>query len=750
MRKTWAVFSLGLVTLVTAYFGFILPDTQFDYDFDTFFKPDDAATQYFKHHRETFGTDNDFILIGLVSQSGVFNSGFLNNVDSLTEKLEALPLVKRVVSPGNLFYPVRAPLIGTIFQKRVLSGKREADSLRVFRDPSLTGNIFSTDTTAISLVVTTDPGLSKSKSDQISASIHRVTEEFDFDGVHLAGRAIGQVVYVHKIQTEFGIFMGISLLFIVLLLLVTFRSFRGILLPLATVLIAVVWAIGLLTLSGKGISILLNMLPPIIFVVGMSDAIHLYSRYLEELRKGESREVAIRRMVFQTGKAAFYTSLTTAIGFASLYFTGIPALQDFGIFTAAGVMSAYAVAILLMPSWLRLTPVPRKSIARSEGNWEQFLQRLYTVVVERRKTISVGAVVLTILLAGVVSQIKLNSFILDDLRPDEPLRKDFAFFETYFSGVRPFEMGVKLRDSAGTLLDRKHLLALNEIEQMLRTDYDVHAIQSPVAVIKAVNRMDHNGDNHYYRLPGTEREWRKAERTVNTALKSGKLHSVLTDDGRYASISGRTSDYGSRYFESANARLMDFIDTQQYDREMEFEITGTGTLIDRTNQNLVSSLGKGLGTAFLLIAVVMGLLFKSVKMALIALIPNLLPLLALGAVMTLAGIALKMSTSIIFTIAFGIAVDDTIHILSRYRLESRSGTTETAFKRAFIHTGKSVILTSIILLGGFISLCFSSFQSTFYIGLLVSLTLIFALLFDLCLLPVLIVKDGPSLRNKIF
>lgn len=743
MRKPRAVFFLIVVLLTTFLFGLTLPDTHFDYEFSSFFKPGDEATQYFENHRETFGTDNDFILIGLVSRAGVFDPGFLSEIKKLTADLQQLPLTKKVISPTTLSFAIRAPLIGSIFREPVIRGDRKKDSLRVFSDPSLSGNIFSKDTTAISIVLVTEANLSKAKSDSVSQGIHRILSGYNFDGVHLAGRAIGQVVYVNKIQTEFGIFMGISLLFIVVLLFITFRSFRGIAIPLVTVLFAVLWSIGILTLSGKGISILLNMLPPIIFVVGMSDAVHLYTRYLEELRAGASKQVAIHRMIFDTGQAAFYTSLTTAIGFASLYLTGIPALQDFGIFTAAGVMSAYIIAITLLPSWLVLTKVPEKSIHRSKGNWENFLRKILAPVLHYRKRVPGILIALAIVLAAFASQIGQNSFILDDLRPDEPLRKDFAFFENNFSGVRPFELGVKNKDTTASLLTRKKLLALAKVERHLRENYDVNAIQSPLTAVKEINRMRHGGRNAYYKLPDSEGDWKNVEKDLKKAQKAGKLHAVLTSDGSYAAISGRTDDRGANYFAKANADLQSFIAKNGLNKNLEFEVTGTGTLIDRTNQNLVLSLGKGLGTAFVLIALVMGFLFRSVKMALLALIPNIMPLLALGATMTLLGIDLKMSTSIIFTIAFGIAVDDTIHLLSRYRLEMKKGNSKRrALESAFVHTGKSVIVTSIILFGGFVSLCFSSFQSTFYIGLLVTLTLIYALVFDLFLLPAILSGSG--------
>ena len=739
MTKKWAIFFLFAVIAVTVLFGLTLPNTKFDYDFDKFFKPDDEPTQYFNEHRNTFGTDNDFILIGVVNRGGVFDKSFLSEIEKLTDEVKELPYVKDVISPSTLKNYVREPLTGAIFQTPVIRGDREKDSIRVFTDQSLVDNIFSENAPAISLVVITEPKLSKNKSDVISTALKTTIQKFKFDDVHLAGRAIGQVVYVNKIQTEFSLFMGIALIFIVILLFVMFRSVRGVLIPLATVLVAVVWSIGILNLSGKGISILLNMLPPVIFVVGMSDAVHLYSRYLEELREGATKARAIHLMVFDTGLAALFTSLTTAIGFASLYLTGIPALQEFGVITASGVIAAYVISITMLPAWLVLTEPPHKVINREKGNWHKHLEGFLIPIIHHRKWVILGTIVIAIGFGFAASRLELNNFILEDLKPDEPMRKDFAFFDVNFAGVRPFELGLKLKNKDDSFLTPQNIDKLNKLQDFLKSTYGVHAMLSPVTAAKESNRMRHAGKNEFYSLPQSASDWKKTEKDLKDIVKTGKLKPVLDKNQQYARISGRTSDLGAQYFDSANVALQTFAEAEGITKIMDIEITGTGTLIDRTNQNLVYSLAKGLGSAFFLIALLMGVMFRSIKMVIIALIPNLLPLVAIGGVMAIFGIDLKMSTSIIFTIAFGIAVDDTIHLLSRYKLEMRNGkSSNEALRHAFVHTGKAIIITSIILFGGFISLCFSSFQSTFYIGLLVTLTLGFALFFDLTILPALL------------
>jgi hypothetical protein len=362
MNKKQAIAAVILILLVSVFLGYQIKDIYFDYNFDKFFKPDDLQTEYFNEHRNAFGTDNDFILIAIENEAGVFEQSFLDKVDSLTERLKNVPHVVKVISPTTLKTNVRDRHTGMVFSSPLLRGDRERDSLRAFSDPSYADNFFSQATRAISLVVLTEQNLSKNKSDVVDGHLREILKETSFDGYHLAGRAIGQVVYINKIQKEFLMFMALSVVLVIIILFIMFRSFRGVIIPLVTVLLSVVWSLGILNLANLGIGILLNMLPPVIFVVGMSDAVHLYSRYLEELRKGNSKKKAIHETIFDTGLATLLTSLTTAVGFASLYFTGIPSLQEFGLITASGVIAAFIIAITLLPAWLVLTGVPEKTL----------------------------------------------------------------------------------------------------------------------------------------------------------------------------------------------------------------------------------------------------------------------------------------------------------------------------------------------------------------------------------------------------
>jgi predicted RND superfamily exporter protein len=446
-------------------------------------------------------------------------------------------------------------------------------------------------------------------------------------------------------------------------------------------------------------------------------------------------------MTTDTGLATLLTSITTSIGFASLWFTGIPSLQEFGVLTAVGVMAAFVIAIIMMPACLTLFSEPKRYLeSNSTQKWDGFLLSMFDFVTKYRKKVFITTGLLSVAMIAGVTTIDLNNYLLEDLKKSEKLRRDFTFFDQYFSGVRPFDMGLEW-DNEVDLSDPEYFQSLDKIHHFLEANYGVGAVMSPLSVLKELNRSSHGGRNEFYRLPEKEGELKRLLKDYKKILSTGKISNLTTEDGGYIRVLGRVGDLGAQHFASKNEELNDFLEREGIAKKATVTITGTGTLIDRTNQTLVESLSKGLGAAFILISILMGLMFRSFRMVLIALVPNLLPLLAVGAVMALAGINLNMSTSIIFTIAFGIAVDDTIHLLSRYKLELMKGKSQyDAMRNAYLHTGKALIITSIILFGGFIGLCFSSFQSTFFIGLFVTLTLGFALLFDFTLLPPLVIS----------
>ncbi|HRH37232.1 MAG TPA: MMPL family transporter [Flavobacteriales bacterium] len=349
----------------------------------------------------------------------------------------------------------------------------------------------------------------------------------------------------------------------------------------------------------------------------------------------------------------------------------------------------------------------------------------------------VGFVVIAALGTLGASRLKVNNYLLEDLANNDPMKQGFLWFEKNFGGVRPFELQIDVAQGK-SVWDKDVLQELEKVQAYVDTAYGVDGITSPVTVMYSLNKAFNGGDTAYYRLPEDQDD---CARLAKRAKIFGKqlLASVVNDDGSQARLSGRLEDEGGFVHKGKNAALQAYIE-RNIDRALiSFHQTGMAYLIDRNNATLSGQLLQGMGLAVLLTALIMLWFFRDWRMVLVALIPNLVPLVFIAGVMGYFGIDLKVSTAIIFSIAFGIAEDDTIHMLASLRQNMREGRSPAyALKRTYLRTGKAVTVTSLMLLSGFVALIASDFASIRYMGLLITCTLAFAFVAELLLLPALV------------
>lgn len=734
---------LGIIAAWTVLSGVLALQLGFDYNFENFFPQDDPETEFFRTYRDLFESDNDYIIIGLENRGGVFNPEFLEKADALVDQLQALPNVDTVVSPTRFETALRDPFIGTVFRKPLLRRTdREAlqrDSAKIWERNELIGTFFSADGQSIALQINHKQYLSKQACDTIAIDIERVLNQTSFDATHAVGRSIGQRYYVQTMQRELLVFTSLGILLIITFLWIAFRSAWGIWVPISVVLLSVVWVLGIMKLAGKPIDIMLIILPTIIFVVGMSDVVHILTRYFEELRNGLSKIGAVKIAFKEVGLATLLTSVTTAVGFLTLMTSSIQPIANFGSTTAIGVFVAFILAFTMLPAVLILSPRPDVDAKPSNQMfWTRKLHRSLRWTFRNKGFILIFSGLVIVASGFGLSRIEVNNFLLEDLKDSDPLKKEFVYFEDHFAGGRPFELAIVLHENA-QIFDLDVLRDLEELETYLGSTYGVGSLLSPARIIKTANREMQGGADAYFTIPGEQADIDKLVRTVKRFDQDSVLQLFVHESRAIARMQGKVGDLGAREFAKRNAALTSYMADQLPDRKFDIRITGTANLVDLNNESLAVDMTFGLGIAFIVVALIIGLLFRSFRMVIICLIPNIMPLLMIAGYMGFTGIDLKVSTSIIFTIAFGIAVDDTIHFMSKLRLELAKGKSMLyALKRTHLSTGKAIIVTSIILCGGFLTLIFSGFLGTFYIGLLVSMTLLFAVLADLFLLPVLI------------
>jgi uncharacterized protein len=743
--------ALIFIFLVSVLAAILSSHLKFDYNFESFFPQDDPELDFYNSFRKEFGTDNDYIILGIENKQGVFQKPFLKSLQALTDSLKNLNHITSVLSPVTQKSVIVAPL-GGYFEIPYLHIEDESlypsDSARIFNNAELMENFFSKDAKSVALYIRTVDNPSKLRSDSIINSLENLLSHFHFDKIHIAGKVKAQQVYLKKMEDELFIFIIASALLVIFFLVIAFRSFWGVWLPLLVVALAVLWTFGFMQATGKEIDLLTTLMPTILFVVGMSDVVHIISKYLDELRQGLSKKDAIKKSIKEVGLATFLTSLTTSIGFITLASNGIQPVKEFGLYLAAGVFIALILSLLIIPAVFLELPRPDVSKKKMQSLfWVRVLNKLLLFIFKNSKYVGMAFLLVSVLSLFGISKIKVNSVLLEDLNKEMPLKKSFMFFEDHFSGVRPFEMVLELKDPAQNVFDEDVMRDLDKIDSYLTNSYGVGYVISPVTIVKSASRAINGGGNDYYQIPPTD-EYQKLKQKLQAYGKRKEFKSVISDEGRKIRFTGKLKDKGSHHFRLKNEELNKFIGEEIGIHKISYTLTGAAHLIDKSTSGLAINLLVGLSFAFAVIALIVAFMFRSFRMVLIALVPNVLPLIMIGGIMGFSGIDLKISTAVIFTIAFGIAVDDTIHFFSRLKIELSKGKSGLyALKRTFISTGKAIILTSIILCGGFLTLVFSDFESTFYIGILVSLTLFFAILADLFLLPVLLLWNY-RIKNK--
>lgn len=732
--KLTIVFTL----ILTVLFAIKIPDLKFDYNFEAFFPNEDNELEIYETHRNRFEWDNEFVLLGIENNKGIFNKEFLEKIDDLTNELKGLNYIDRVLSPTNLktiSYDGLMPV-----EKKLLHVSNpdlyKEDSTIIYKSKELMGSFFPKDGKSLSIFMKTDEGLSKAKSDSLAINIEKTFSKYNFEEVHFVGRIVAQDVYLKNLQNEFVYFLAISFALVIVFLWMSFRSVEGIIYPLIIVLTSIYFTLGVMAYLNKSLDIMTVMLPTMIFITGMSDVVHFFSKYVEENEKGISKTEIFKLVIKEVGFPTFLTLITTAIGFLSLLFSSIIPIRNFGFYTTVGITIAFILTYTLLPALLFLFNSkkikPKKVHAKTP---DVIMPRLMFWVLRNQKKIGIVTLFLLIFFAIGIYKIKVNNILLEDLSDGVKIKQDFAFFDKHYSGVRPIEIAIEISDKNKTVWDYDVVKQLYQIDEFLKQEYKAGFLYSPAMIVKTLHKAINSSNTEF----PTEEEYVDIKEEILKNKKNKDIMRIVTTDGKFARISGKMNDFGSLVVNKMNMNFKSFLDDQINPNQIKVQITGAAHLVDLNNDYMVSNMVSGFIFSFLVTALLTFILHKSLRMVFVFLIPNVIPLIVVAGIMGYAGIELKAATSLVFSIAFGIATDDTIHFISRLKIELDQGKNLLyAFKRTFLETGKPIVLTSFILTGGFISLTISDFQSTFYFGFLLCITMLIALLADLFLLPVLL------------
>ncbi len=730
-----AFFSLAAIVSVFALF-----QLKFAFDFEQFFPTNDPDLAFFNEFIKDFETDDNFMLIAACRKEGVFEQEFLKKVHDLSIQAKRLPYVVESQSLTKFSYPLKTPFGITAIPAIHINEpeKYEADKARALQDERLLYNLINEDATALVVALKTTESIDLFQSRELMPKIDSLVATYDFEEFHFLGRPYFQKELVAMQQREVMVSASISAILVSLVMLWLFRRLWGVSIALVSIGLGMLLFMGFLGLSGRELNAMSALYPVLMIIVGTSDVIHIMSKYIDELKKGSSKNDAIIVTIKEIGLATLLTSATTAIGFASLLSSRIQPIRDFGINAAIGVFVAYITVIGFTTVLLSLFHTDQLiKLGRSEAFWSNAMERFYQFTLKKERAIWIGGLALLLFCGLGISQITTNYNIINNMPSNRKISEDFKYFQEKLTSFRPMEVAVIAKDSH-RVDEYEVLQEIDKVETHLKSYEAVRGILSNTMLYKSLHQMHHANKPEAYKFPESERDFKRYKRLADR-LPQLSNRILENEDKTKARISSRISDIGADTVTAIGNRIDAWVLANTDTSLVHFQRTGTGLIIDKNAEYVRRSLLLGLGGAMVIVSFLMVLLFRDWRMLIISLVPNLLPLLLAGALIGYIGIELEAGVAIVFAVIFGIAVDDTIHFLSKFKLARNKGRTiEAALHITFLETGKAICLTSIILFFGFLVMLFSIHPPSVTIGLLISLTLMSALFSDLLFIPLLV------------
>ncbi len=787
---------LLILLLVSVVMGFFASKVTLSYEFSKAIPADNPKYQAYLSFKEKFGDDGNLLVAGIQTDS-LFSLNFFNEYKELHRQLKKTAHVEDVLS-----IPAAVNLVKDPVSEKLLAQKIFPDSIGTQEELDSAANIFfnlpfyrsllysqhpadnpTTKAYLVAVRINKDVLNSKGRTEVISNITAAVKnfEEKTKTTVHLSGLPLIRTVVSDRIQQEMKYFLFGSLLLSTLILLLFFRSVSTTLLSLMVVILGVVWSVGVLYLCGYQITLLTALIPCLVVVIGVPNCIYFINKYhtsylyrisislntvetvpSTSLHPSTSlRTDALIDMVSKMGIVTLFCNVAAAIGFAVFALTKSAILKEFGVVAGISIMIIFVISFILLPAALSYLPPPKPSQTKYLSNrWiTDLLLRIEKWVFNHKKT--VYAVTAGVLIFGITGIFKLKrvSFIVDDLPKTDKIYTDLKFFEKNFHGVMPLEIVVDTKKKNG-LAGMRALTVYEKVDALSTYITAQPELNRPLSVaegLKFAKQAFYEGDSANYLLPNSfdgafvGEYLRPGKNDSSKANNLSKMLASFIDTSRQSTrISINMADVGTEkmpvILKGIEQKANEIFDTSLY----SIQLTGTSITFLEGSRFIVNGLRESIFWAFILIAVCMLYLFRSVRILWCSLIPNLIPLVITAGIMGWVGVPLKPSTVLVFSVALGIAVDITIRFLVNYKQELPLYNNDVAktVSATIKHTGLSIVYTALVLIAGFVIFCGSSFGGTIALGWLTSVTLLVATLTNLVLLPVLLLLFAPKKRIK--
>lgn len=753
---------LVFIVLATLFMLYEAMQVQVSYKMSQLLPKKDSVRIEYERFKRIFGDDGNLFVIGIKSKK-IFKLDIFNKWYDLGKEIEKMDGAVDVVSIAHCFNLKKNSKykkfeIVPLFPNKP-KNQHQLDSIIniLYKLPFYKGFLYNDSSKANLMFITVNKSILNTKARlKFLDNLEKICSKFSKNTgieIYFSGLPYIRTKIAKKVQDELKLFLVLAIIITALILYLFFRSFKATFFSLLVVVTAVIWSMGFMTLLGFKITLLTALIPPLMIVIGIPNSIFLLNKYHSEYKLHFNQIKSLQRVIQKIGNATFMTNLTTACGLGTFVFTRSEILRDFGIIASISVMAIFIISLLLIPIIFSFLPAPsNRHTKHLDKKWLDSFTNILVHIVSNKRLIIYLITVLIVVIAFIgIFKIKITGKFTDDIPKHDKVFTDLKFFESNFGGIMPFEIIIDTKKKNGI----RKISTLKKIEKAQKILNEYPQFSKSISIvdgIKFIRQAYYNGSVNKYGLIKA-REQGFLTPYLNNAKDNKKLLKSFVDSSKQLTrISVHVKDLGidkmDKMLNNLKQEINKIFDVSKYN------IIYTGTLLTyvKGTTYLTNNLFISLAIAISFISLLMSFLFSSARMVVVSLIPNIIPLIITAGVMGYFNISFKPSTILIFSIAFGISVDNTIHFLTKYRhdLKKFDNHIGTAVKSALKETGISMIYTSIVLFFGFCIFAASSFGGTKALGILVSLTLFVAMFSNLVLLPSLLLSLERKLLTKAF
>lgn len=759
------LFILGIILLLTVFLALQWKNIRFSFTEANLLPDNDIINTQYNAFLDKFGEEGNLIVVG-VKDDAFFTPKAFAAWDKLMSDFKSNKEVDLVVSVSDLKKLQKNDsiqsfeLVPFVDQNKITDpAYLKSIQKDLFHNmPFYEGLLFNKKNGTIRSAIYLDKKIVNTphRKDYILKDFIPKIEAFEKEtGIDLrvSGMPYIRTLNAKSITDEISLFIGASLLITSLIFFFFFRSLRATLISITIVIVGVMWTFGLLGLFHYEITVLTAIVPSLVIVIGIPNCIFLTNKYQQEYSAHGNKAKALQRVITKVGTATLMTNLTTAAGFATFIITNSELLKEFGIISSLSIIALFFLCLIVIPIYYSYQPVPKpKHLEHLNRNYTRvFMNWIEKTVKYNRRYVYVVAIFLFLVSTIGAFKIKTSGSLIEDMPQKTGFYKDILFFEKEFEGIMPLEITVDTKRKKGVM----KLSTLRKMDDFQKTIEEIPELSKPISILNLVKyskQAYYNNNPEYYELPTSQEQSFILSYAKNATknTKNNLMKSYVDSTGQVARITTFMRDIGTGNMAKIETKLWDKANKIFPKDRYNVVMTGKALVFEKGTKYLLDNLVSSLLFAVFLISLLMVFMFRSFKMVIISLIPNLLPLMITAGLMGYFGIPLKPSTILVFSIAFGLSVDDTIHFLAQYRQELTRNNWK--IKKSVFATlkeaGISMFYTSVVLFAGFSVFMLSDFGGTVALGGLVAITLGFGMLSNLMLLPCLVLTLNKSLANK--